>query len=48
MAKAVIPNKCFYIVSQQYDKGGLSLALETTLDDAYAPRDTGVHNVELG
>jgi hypothetical protein len=43
----LIPHECFYIVSAgKYGKGS-DLAIEVSKDDAYAPRVTGVYNIDL-
>jgi len=43
----LIPHECFYIVSAgKYGKGS-DLALEVSKEDAYAPRTTGVYNIDL-
>lgn len=38
---------CFYIVYGEAGKGGKQLALEIAQEDKYAPKTTGVFNVDL-
>ena len=39
--------KCFYIKSTNKDQSGKEFVLEASLTDKYAPKTTGVFNVDL-
>ena len=41
------PGECFYIVSAGTYGKGSNLAIEVSMEDKYAPRETGVYNIAL-
>ena len=40
--------RCIFVVAAEFDNKGVPLALQTDVVDQYAPRKTGVYNVQLG
>jgi len=40
-------NACFYIKSTQKDQDGQEYVVASALKDKYAPKKTGVYNIEL-
>ena len=40
-------NACFYIKHKSKDQDGREFAMSTVNKDKYAPKTTGIHNVEM-